>query len=208
MDQIALGKRIKAAREAAGLTQEELAAAVDYSVDHMSVIERGVKSPKLEKLVAIANVLHIGADELLQDALDTATVIQASELSRKLGTLSLELQRKVMNIDIADELSIVSVAPVFAGVLPRHRPLDLHAVSQLVEHDVPEVFIVFKNKCQVAERVFQHKGAGFVFELLFPGIVTIGEILTGVSLSLFKEEHFHTFVLRCEFGHLFPQSFL
>ena len=98
MDQIALGKRIKAAREAAGLTQEELAAAVDYSVDHMSVIERGVKSPKLEKLVAIANVLHIGADELLQDALDTATVIQASELSRKLGTLPPALQRKVMNI--------------------------------------------------------------------------------------------------------------
>ena len=54
MDQIALGKRIKAAREKACMTQEELAAAVDYSVDHMSVVERGVKAPKLEKLVAIA----------------------------------------------------------------------------------------------------------------------------------------------------------
>ena len=42
MDQIALGKRIKAAREKACMTQEELAAAVDYSVDHMSVVERGV----------------------------------------------------------------------------------------------------------------------------------------------------------------------
>ena len=45
MDQIALGKRIKAAREKACMTQEELAAAVDYSVDHMSVVERGVKAP-------------------------------------------------------------------------------------------------------------------------------------------------------------------
>ena len=44
MDQIALGKRIKAAREKACMTQEELAAAVDYSVDHMSVVERGVKA--------------------------------------------------------------------------------------------------------------------------------------------------------------------
>ena len=34
MDQIALGKRIKAARERAGMTQDDLAAAVDYSVDH------------------------------------------------------------------------------------------------------------------------------------------------------------------------------
>ena len=98
MDQIALGKRIKAAREAAGLTQEELAAAVDYSVDHMSVVERGVKSPKLEKLVDIANVLHVGADELLQDSLDTATAVQATELSRQISNLSPDGQRKVMNV--------------------------------------------------------------------------------------------------------------
>ena len=51
MDQVALGKRIKAARERVGMTQEDLAAAVDYSVDHVSVVERGVKPPKLEKLV-------------------------------------------------------------------------------------------------------------------------------------------------------------
>lgn len=38
MDQVALGKRIKTARERAGMTQEDLAAAVDYSVDHMSVV--------------------------------------------------------------------------------------------------------------------------------------------------------------------------
>ena len=54
MDQVALGKRIKAARERAGMTQEDLAAAVEYSVDHMSVVERGVKAPKLDKLVTIA----------------------------------------------------------------------------------------------------------------------------------------------------------
>ena len=62
MDQVALGKRIKAARERVGMTQEDLAAAVDYSVDHVSVVERGVKPPKLEKLVAIANVLNVGTD--------------------------------------------------------------------------------------------------------------------------------------------------
>lgn len=98
MDQIALGKRIKAAREKAGMTQEDLAAAVDYSVDHMSVVERGVKSPKLEKLVAIANILGIGTDELLQDSLNAATTLRASELSEKLKSLPTEKQRKVMRI--------------------------------------------------------------------------------------------------------------
>ncbi len=98
MDQIALGKRIKAARERACMTQEELAAAVDYSVDHMSVVERGVKAPKLEKLVAIANALNVGTDELLQDSLNTATMLHATEISERLKTLSPEGQRKVMNV--------------------------------------------------------------------------------------------------------------
>ena len=79
MDQVALGKRIKAARERVGMTQEDLAAAVDYSVDHVSVVERGVKPPKLEKLVAIANVLNVGTDELLQDSLNAATMLRAFE---------------------------------------------------------------------------------------------------------------------------------
>ena len=98
MDQIALGKRIKAARERVGMTQEELAAAVDYSVDHVSVVERGVKPPKLEKLVVIANVLNVGTDELLQDSLNAATMLRATELSERLKTLSPDGQRKVMNV--------------------------------------------------------------------------------------------------------------
>ena len=97
MDQIALGKRIKAARERAGMTQDDLAAAVDYSVDHMSVVERGVKAPKLDKLTAIANVLGVGTDELLQDSLNAATKLQATVLSERLKSLPLETQRKVMN---------------------------------------------------------------------------------------------------------------
>ena len=98
MDQVALGKRIKAARERAGMTREVLAAAVEYSVDHMSVVERGVKAPKLDKLVTIANVLKVGTDELLQDNLDAATLLHATELSERLKTLSPEGQRKVMNV--------------------------------------------------------------------------------------------------------------
>ena len=98
MDQVALGKRIKAARERVGMTQEDLAAAVDYSVDHVSVVERGVKPPKLEKLVAIANVLNVGTDELLQGSLNAATMLRATELSERLKTLSPDGQRKVMNV--------------------------------------------------------------------------------------------------------------
>ena len=98
LDYKMIGKRIQSARKDARMTQEDLAAAVDYSVDHVSVVERGVKPPKLEKLVAIANVLNVGTDELLQDSLNAATMLRATELSERLKTLSPDGQRKVMNV--------------------------------------------------------------------------------------------------------------
>ena len=57
MDLKAVGQRIKAAREAKNLTQEELAALVNLSTTHVSVIERGLKVTKLDTFVAIANAL-------------------------------------------------------------------------------------------------------------------------------------------------------
>ena len=45
MDMIAIGSKIKEARERAHLTQDELAEIIDISPTHMSVIERGVKTP-------------------------------------------------------------------------------------------------------------------------------------------------------------------
>ena len=47
MDLKAVGLRIKTAREAKGLTQENLAALVDLSSTHISVIERGTKTVRL-----------------------------------------------------------------------------------------------------------------------------------------------------------------
>ena len=98
MDQIALGKRIKAAREKACMDTGRARRRCRLQLDHMSVVERGVKAPKLEKLVAIANALNIGTDELLQDDLNTATMLHATEISERLKMLSPEGQRKVMNV--------------------------------------------------------------------------------------------------------------
>ena len=70
VDLSAIGSRIKVARERKHLTQEDLAAIVDLSPTHISVIERGVKPPKLATLVAIANALDVSADTLLQDVVE------------------------------------------------------------------------------------------------------------------------------------------
>ena len=59
-----------------------------------------------ESRETIANVLKVGTDELLQDNLDVATLLHATELSERLKTLSPEGQRKVMNVldTLVDEL--------------------------------------------------------------------------------------------------------
>ena len=66
----AIGRRIKAAREQKGLTQEALAEQVDLSPMHISVIERGFKPTKLDTFCNIANVLDVSADTLLQDVIN------------------------------------------------------------------------------------------------------------------------------------------
>ena len=97
MDAQAVGQRIKAAREAKGLTQEGLAALVDLSPTHVSVIERGLKIPNLDSFVAIANALGVSADSLLIDVVDHATESAACELSNRISHLPHRERMKILN---------------------------------------------------------------------------------------------------------------
>ena len=97
MDLCAIGARIKAAREKAGMTQEDLAAALEMSPTHISVIERGVKSPKLETLVNIANTLKVSSDMLLQDVVTYSADGIASELSVTISKLPKRDQERILN---------------------------------------------------------------------------------------------------------------
>ena len=96
MNQKAIGRRIKAAREKKQLTQEQLAELVDLSAMHVSVIERGVKLPKLETLINIANVLDVSADVLLQDVINNRAEIFSSEASALMNKLPQEDQQRVL----------------------------------------------------------------------------------------------------------------
>jgi transcriptional regulator with XRE-family HTH domain len=96
MNQKAIGRRIKAAREKKGMTQEQLAEWVELSPMHVSVIERGVKLPKLETLINIANVLDVSADVLLQDVVKNQTKLYSSEASELIRKLPRDDQRRVL----------------------------------------------------------------------------------------------------------------
>ena len=98
MDGKAVGRRIKEAREKRHLTQEELAARIDISPTHVSVIERGSKIPRLDTFVAIANALEVSGDALLLDVVDHAAESQASDLSAALEGLPWEEKRRILKV--------------------------------------------------------------------------------------------------------------
>ena len=97
MDQIAIGGRIKAARERVHLTQEQLAEIIDISPTHMSVIERGVKTPKLDTFVRIANALGVSTDALLQDVVVPVNDSIMAELSARIGRMPHKDQERILN---------------------------------------------------------------------------------------------------------------
>lgn len=60
-----LGPRLKAARRAMGLTQEEAAREIGISAEFYARMERGNALPSVETLVKMAHVLQVSADHLL-----------------------------------------------------------------------------------------------------------------------------------------------
>lgn len=87
MDTKAVGERIQIDREERCMTQRELAEAVGCTPQHISAIERGVKTPTLETFVAIANALRVPADVLLQDVLPDWWGTWEREIDRVLAPL-------------------------------------------------------------------------------------------------------------------------
>lgn len=62
---MALSENIKLMRESRGLSQSELAEKIGLQKQNVSVYERGVKVPTVEKLVVIADTLQCSTDKLL-----------------------------------------------------------------------------------------------------------------------------------------------
>ena len=68
MDYKRLGERIREERLRRGLTQAQLAEAVDISNTYMGAIERGERCLTLDTLVRLVNRLSVTVDYLLADS--------------------------------------------------------------------------------------------------------------------------------------------
>ena len=88
IDYVALGRRIRGARKAMGLSQEKLAEMVDLSTPHVSHIENGSTKVSLPSLVLIANALQTTMDRLLHDNLTVLLEAYDAEFKELLGDCS------------------------------------------------------------------------------------------------------------------------
>lgn len=98
MDLSNIGKRIQNRREELGMKQEELAECVSLSPNYMSAIERGVKIPRLETFIRIANALEVSTDILLEDVLVKANEIKASNLWEEINHLPSKEQERILRV--------------------------------------------------------------------------------------------------------------
>jgi transcriptional regulator with XRE-family HTH domain len=63
---VAFGNVLRTAREAAGLTQEKLAIRAKLDRTYPSLLERGLRSPTLSTLIALAPVLGVAPETLVK----------------------------------------------------------------------------------------------------------------------------------------------
>ena len=105
MDKKSLGMQIRKYRERAGYSQEKLAEIIECSTIFISYIERGVKSPGLDKLMKIANALDVSVDILLGKDLASYNTERLKDIEQQLKKLPEQEQLKIL--DMID--SIISI---------------------------------------------------------------------------------------------------
>ena len=85
--------RLQTLRKAQGMTQEELAEALNISLEYLSKMERGKRKPSIDLIVAMACYFHVSTDYLLMgkdyDKVDSRTklldvVAQLAKIAKSL----------------------------------------------------------------------------------------------------------------------------
>jgi transcriptional regulator with XRE-family HTH domain len=118
---LSIGARIKAARKAAQLTQEEVARRTQISLNAYSAIERGtVKDPHLSSLSQIANAVGVRLTDLLESPTTPEQKGSTPESGTELEDLSGVLERLgssttyLADAELADKLQEVTIPEALA----------------------------------------------------------------------------------------------
>lgn len=88
MDKVAIGSRLREARNMVKLTQEQLAEKVGIGTTYISDIERGAKFPSLSLFIKIVDALGVSSDFILRGEIEAGKNCVYDDLTRKLDGLT------------------------------------------------------------------------------------------------------------------------
>ncbi len=88
MDKVAIGSRLREARNMVKLTQEQLAEKVGIGTTYISDIERGAKFPSLSLFIKIVDALGVSSDFILRGEIEAGKNCVYDDITRKLDGLT------------------------------------------------------------------------------------------------------------------------
>lgn len=88
MDKVAIGSRLREARNMVKLAQEQLAEKVGIGTTYISDIERGAKFPSLSMFINIVDALGVSSDYILRGEIEAGKNCVYDDITKKLDGLS------------------------------------------------------------------------------------------------------------------------
>ena len=98
MDYKRLGERIREERRKLGLTQAQLAEAIDISETYLGSIERGERSLTLDTLVRLVNRLGVTVDYLLADSVPDSDSNIMEQIKQIIDGQPMERKQMAVNV--------------------------------------------------------------------------------------------------------------
>lgn len=105
---VAIGARIRAARESARMTREAFAERVDISAQFLTDIERGRMGASVETILKICDALGTTTDTILR-GVDLDEEVTARQLSVLLGSVPRTLLPLVID-NVRDQVNLIETA--------------------------------------------------------------------------------------------------
>lgn len=94
---IQIGERIKLSREERGITQEQLAEAIDVSPQYISDLERGVVGISIPTLRRLCTHLAVSSDKILFDLETESCAIAIGEKCRSLSDSQFRMAMDILD---------------------------------------------------------------------------------------------------------------
>lgn len=123
LDALTIGKRIRSARTAKGMTLDDLGAAIGRAASQVSVLENGKREPRVSDLTAVARALGVSLDDLLSTAPPdrrAALEIQLERIQRGPLFAKLGLEPLPVRKSLSDE-AIETILGLHAELERLHR---------------------------------------------------------------------------------------